>query len=476
MPPRVALLLCFGLIVWLFHLDRRRYGRTSPALWLPLIWLFIIASRPFSTWFGVAPGEDPLEGSPLDRLFFFSLILASVAVLMKRNLDWPTLMKKNQWLVIFFIYLAVSVLWSDYPFVAFKRWIKDVGNIFMVLVILTDTDPLRAVKVVWSRCCYLVIPLSVVLVKYFPNFGSYYDMWSGQPSYCGVTMNKNELGMVLFACGLSLILILLELRSRKNSTRLDYCIFLGLSALAVWLLRKAQSSTAIGCMVLAAFIFFGLRFAAIRRKVATLGTWSVIVVALLLLLNWMFNLVELVTGLLGRDMTFTGRTEIWRRVLEEDINPLVGAGYNSFWTGERVAHVSRGYVGFGINEAHNAFLNSYLNTGWIGIFFLVAVLLAGGSRIKRHAITGETFGAFRLTCLLASLLYGMTEAIFNGLSPLWFLLLLIIIEPVSVRHLRSPFTNRSKNSSPSRPAPAPHLVRFCNLIWENHFSKYRSAC
>src|SRR5678815_2745672 len=175
MPPRVALLLCFGLIVWLFHLDRRRYGRTSLALWLPLIWLFIIASRPFSTWFGVESGEDPLEGSPLDRLFFFSLILASVAVLMKRNLDWSGLMKKNQWLVVFFIYLALSILWSDYPFVALKRWIKDVGNIFMVLVILTDADPLRAVKVVWSRCCYLVIPLSVVLVKYFPNFGSYYD-------------------------------------------------------------------------------------------------------------------------------------------------------------------------------------------------------------------------------------------------------------------------------------------------------------
>src|SRR5678815_2036000 len=116
-----------------------------------------------------------------------------------------------------------------------------------------------------------------------------------------------------------------------------------------------------------------------------------------------------------------------------------------------MAQISKGYVGIGINEAHNAFLNSYLNTGWIGIFLLIAVLLAAGSRIKRHAMTGEPFGAFRLTCLLVSILYGTTEAIFNGLSPLWFLLLLIIIEPGSFRHLRSPFTNRSKTSSQARP-------------------------
>jgi len=464
MPPRVALLLYFGLVAWLFYRDRRLYGRTSLALWLPVIWLFIIASRPISTWFGVAPGEDPLEGSPLDRLFFLSLIAVSATVLVQRNLDWPGIVRNNGWLVIFFLYLAISISWSDFPFVAFKRWIKDVGNVFMVLVVLTDANPLRAVRIVWSRCCYLVIPLSVVLIKYFPNFGSYYDAFTGRPYYCGVTTDKNMLGMTLFACGLSLVFILFDLSSRKNSKRLDYCIFLVLIALVVWLLHKAQSSTAIGCMIFSALVFFGLRFATIRRKIATLGTWSVVIVAFLLILNWMFNLAELGTGLLGRDMTLSGRTEIWRRVLLEDINPLVGAGYNSFWLGDRIAHVSAGYVGGGINEAHNAFIQTYLNGGWIGLLLLIALLLSAGSRIKRHAMTGEPFGAFRLTCFLASIPYGMTEAIYNGLSPIWFLLLLIIVEPLSLRRFQSQFANRSKTSGPMRPVQTPHLVRFCNVM------------
>jgi hypothetical protein len=71
--------------------------------------------------------------------------------------------------------------------VAIKRWIKDLGNVIMVLVVVSDQNPIAAVRFLFARCCYLLLPLSVTFIKYFPDLGRYYDTWSGAAIYCGVT-------------------------------------------------------------------------------------------------------------------------------------------------------------------------------------------------------------------------------------------------------------------------------------------------
>ena len=65
----------------------------------------------------------------------------------------------------------VSLLWSDFPDVAFKRWTKALGDLVMVLVVLSDREPISAVKRLFSRTEFLLIPLSVLLIKYYPTLG-----------------------------------------------------------------------------------------------------------------------------------------------------------------------------------------------------------------------------------------------------------------------------------------------------------------
>src|SRR6185312_3417531 len=130
MPPVVAIAAFAALIAWLFYLDRDRSvdadGRTSPALWLAIIWIAIGASRMLSQWFsGISTGPtnevDYLEGSAIDRVFLSGMLAASLAVLAFRSKRLGPLLKANGPLVVFFLYCAMSVFWSDYPFVAFKR-------------------------------------------------------------------------------------------------------------------------------------------------------------------------------------------------------------------------------------------------------------------------------------------------------------------------------------------------------------------
>lgn len=432
MPQNVAALGCVLFILWLFKRDANR-RKVSFALWIPLTWAFIIASKPISVWLGLGSatsgGEGYVEGSPFDRMFFLVLIVAGWGVLARRNINWSTFFRCNRWLWIYFAYLGISALWSDFPFVSFKRWLKDAGNIIMALVVLTEEQPLEAIKGLLVRCVYLLIPMSVLLVKYYPELGRYYDNWTYKPYFCGVSTDKNLLGMSLYVCALSLMWLLFDWRSSKPGSRekLEWYTLLFLAITTFWLLIKARSSTALGCTILGCLILAGTRFPAIRRKARLLGAYSLGMTIVLLLLHVTLNLGGVLAQVMGRDLTFTGRTDIWTMLLQEPVNPLFGEGFYSFWMGDRVERLSAKYF-YQLNEAHNGYLETYLNSGLIGLTLLVILLVSACNRIQQRVVAGSVLGAVQLAFLLGIIVYNFTEAAFDRLDLPWFVLLLLIVE------------------------------------------------
>ena len=81
MNPSLASLVYACGIAGLFYLDRDKSVRTSKALWLPVLYLWILGSRPVSVWLGVGPATGTnaqLDGSPVDRAFFAALLIAAI--------------------------------------------------------------------------------------------------------------------------------------------------------------------------------------------------------------------------------------------------------------------------------------------------------------------------------------------------------------------------------------------------------------
>ena len=95
--------------------------------------------------------------------------------------------------------------WAEASGVSFKRWFKDFGNIVVALVILTEVDPPRALRAVFLRCAYLLLPLSIVYIRYFPDLGRRYNIHSGDMEAIGVTFQKNSLGALVLICSLVII-------------------------------------------------------------------------------------------------------------------------------------------------------------------------------------------------------------------------------------------------------------------------------
>ena len=43
--------------------------------------------------------------------------------------------------MVFLSFALMSFCWSDFPFVAFKRWFRDLGNYLVILVVLVRSAP-----------------------------------------------------------------------------------------------------------------------------------------------------------------------------------------------------------------------------------------------------------------------------------------------------------------------------------------------
>lgn len=443
MTTQIATAFYALVIVGLFFLDRDSTAKPSPALWIPSAWLLIIGSRPVSAWFESGPTiamkDQYAEGSTLDALVYGVLIVAGVVVLLQRHRRVQAFLRVNAPLVIFLSYCAASVAWSDYPFVAFKRWIKSVGDIVMVLIVLTDSNSISAIKSLWPRVGFILLPLSVLFIKYYPDLGRSYNPWTWEPMFSGVTTFKNLLGMtcLVFALG-SLWRFLDAYSNRQDTYRTRHLIAHGaLIAMAMWLFWAANSMTSLSCFLMAGGVMIGASWNWVAKRV-----WAVHAMVLLVICLSLFALFFDVGGglvqSLGRDPTLTGRTTIWNIVRTISDSPLVGTGFESFWMGERLERAQQ-LIGQDIQEAHNGYLELYLNLGWIGVGLLSVLIATGYRQVIAMLRRDPLLGRLRLAFFVAAVTYSLTEAGFRIMNPLWigFLLAVIAVPKVSVSKKRA---------------------------------------
>jgi exopolysaccharide production protein ExoQ len=114
-------------------------------------------------------------------------------------------------------------------------------------------------------------------------------------------------------------------------------------------------------------------------------------------------------------------------VLGLKTNPWIGTGFESFWLGPRLEFMRNALPNFPINEAHNGYLEVYLNLGWAGLCFVVVLLITGYTRIISGIRLDPEKGCLFMGFLLCSLFYCFSEAGFRIMTVSWFFLLLVII-------------------------------------------------
>lgn len=442
MSARIATLVAVLFIYWLFKLDRDAKEHPSKALWIPIIWLLVGGSRNLGQWLALQgpsdQGERYQEGSPVDRAFLATLMAFGLVVLFTRGRKVVELLRANPPVVIFLLYCAVSCVWSDFPDVAFKRWFRAIGDLIMVLVILTDLDWLTALKRIMARTGFLLLPLSVLLIRYYPDLGRGYSIGGGPPFWTGVTTDKNGLGMICLIFGLGGVWRFIEAcKARENPNRKRHMLARGILVLiTLWLLWESNSMTSISCFSMAIGIMFAVdQWPAARKPavVSLLAAGAIGLASFALFSGGGGGLLQA----LGRNPTLTGRTEVWKVLIPFAQSPLVGSGYESFWLGSRLEQIGN-LTSVGINEAHNGYLEIYLNLGWVGIILLALLIVTGYRKVLLAVRQDTVAGKIRVAYFVLALIYNFTEAAFKMQSPVWILFLVAIMAPPSAALLASP--------------------------------------
>jgi O-antigen ligase len=329
-------------------------------------------------------------------------------------------------LLLFFFFAGISVLWSDFPAVAFKRWIKALGNLVMVLVVLTDLNRSAAVKRLLARVAFLLIPVSVLFIKYYPELGRGYHRWTWEPMYHGVATTKNGLGVICLVFGLGSVWRVLEAfhngeRPRITGPLIAHGVVL---AMALWLFWKADSVTSLNCFLIGGGLIAFMSRPGLARKQAVVH----LLVGAVVFFTLSVLFLGVGTGLLdamGRDTTLTGRTELWAHILQIKVNPWFGVGFESFWLGDRAKHFWELYD-WRPNQAHNGYLEVFLNLGSIGVVLLSFAMAWGYRNVVGSLRRDPELGRLRLAFFVVAVLYNLTEAAFKVMHPVWITFLLAI--------------------------------------------------
>jgi len=287
-------------------------------------------------------------------------------------------------------------------------------------MIQSERSPLEALESIFRRCAYVLIPFSLLLIKYFQHFGIHYDRQSGQQMWIGVSGQKNGLAILCAISAFTLIWatyrkwesgVLLKSRSQ---TFADVLVI----GIAFFLLRGpggAYSATSIAVLII------GMSFLLILYRKKNLARWmaahlKAVVLALpLLYLVFSATVLPTVFSILGRDETLTGRTQIWDLALDiASANPLLGFGYGSFWGLETEISST-----FGVKQAHNGYIGVYVEVGIVGILVLFLFLMEFCGKVKRGINHTFEWSVFGICFLLMVLLWNYSEDTFFKTSLLW---------------------------------------------------------
>jgi exopolysaccharide production protein ExoQ len=439
MPPAIASAIFAVGIFGLFILDRDREAKTSKALWIPVLWLLINGSRPVSMWLQLStPMDTPdqyLDGSPFDRVVYLVLLIAGLIVLVRRGRKVGTLLRANAPIIIFFLFCFASIFWSDYTFVAFKRWSKAIGDVVMVLIVFTDLDPEAALKRLLTRVAYVLLPMSVLFIKYYPELGRSFNQWTWTNMYSGVSTTKNGLGTICLIFGLLPVWRFFAVyRDKEDTHRMrKLTAYTAVIAMVLWLFWTANSMTSFACFVMASGLIMATNLRGFDGK-PWVAHFIIAMMISLSLFALFFDSGGNLVGTLGRDTTMTGRTGIWKAVLSVSGNPWYGTGFESFWLGERLQRVWD-MTEKGIQEAHDGYLEVYLNLGWIGVGLLALLIATGYRNVMAVFRRDPNAGRIRLAFFAVVVVYNFTEAGFRMMGPVWIAFLLatmaIPIAPVS---------------------------------------------
>jgi O-antigen ligase len=353
---------------------------------------------------------------------WLSLLAFGLVVVMSRSRRALRLLKATNPFFLAFVSLClVSVFWSIEPGVTLRRCLRLVtvtaDATAFVLLARSVTNFQSVIRPILTT--FLIG--SVIFVIAAPKLGiEQLNQAELIGAWRGLASQKNVLGAVAAVA----VLLWLHAALSKESALWKSLPGLAISALC---LIKSRSSTSLMATVFASGLMLMLirSPSSLRRYVPYITTAYACLLllyslAVLDLIPGSGTLLAPITTLVGKDLTFSGRTAIWD-VIRENIalHPFLGGGYGAYWTGlpnsPSMEMLRRLY--FYPTESHNGYIDVYNDLGLVGEICLVGFVITYVRQGITIYKTSRSQGALYLSLLFQQMIGNLSEARwFNALN------------------------------------------------------------
>jgi exopolysaccharide production protein ExoQ len=316
-------------------------------------------------------------------------------------------------LLAFVALAGLSLIWSQYPAGTALGFVSTVVTIISGLalaVTFTREELLRALgtalRIILAGSLVFELFVSLVirapLLPFWMDYSSYGDklpkllFWSRDlilegGKIQGLVGNSSLLGFVSL---LALIIFSLQVAAHTVSRRWG-ALWIALALAMIWLTRSATITIAIVVLISVVAAVILLRLARSRRqRLGVYGLMALVVVSIpVIILSFGGRILEL----LGKSDTLTGRAGIWEAVINlAQQHPVIGWGWVSYWI-PWIEPFDNLVVRGGVVQlhAHNAWLDMWMQLGFVGLAIFGALVLGTLLRSWSLAVDRQHLGVNR---------------------------------------------------------------------------------
>lgn len=389
-----------------------------------LRWLLAIALT-----ISIVPLLSVLYNKPL----IWSVLPLFGAALLARfgNTAMLVLRAVDPWIWALLTYTVVSITWSPEPVISAKRVLQELGIVLICIALLARGYSSSWLTTTMRSVATFLVLASIVVCVVLPRFDINVGIQGS--NWLGILDSKNQLGRLCLLC---VVCWVFTVRTDASPVAWRLVVIV----LATVTLPFTNNATSIGVLagVLLLFVFVH------TAKRGWAPVWFVALIAMLTIGHTLavtfgyptpLEALEQATGLVGRDTTLTGRTDLWTYMSNEIMKqPWLGTGYGAAWLG------AYGGVDGGIafegswdpTQGHSSYIDILLNTGVVGLALWGMVLFSHGRRLLALSRIEPDLANFHIALLFCILACSFFSSLFyRGPTSPWGIILWVSLIEVS---------------------------------------------
>lgn len=379
--------------------------------------------------------------SPMARFIWYPVYLLVLALSLPKLLEIIRLATFSPLIILCVLFCGLSMFWSIDPPTTFRRAIALLLTSYIGLTLAAWFSWGRLVQII--AIAFMIIGfITIALAVLDPGRAIMQQIHVG--AWRGPFAEKNQLGGMMTK-GLIAAICAFALRPKRAWLYLPIAIL----CFGLVLLSTSKTALLISLLSIGVFIFLKLYRTNPVTRIPLLFT-LVMSTGFLAVALAMFP--EVMFGLIGKDPSLTGRTDIWA-LLGEAIQQKfwLGYGYGVFWDDPLgPSYIVRQVLEWGVPTAHNGWIEIWLSAG-IGIVLLFAlqiVLTLGFAAYNVRCGGRETYWVVLM--VLSYIGFSMSEsAILHQNSLSWILFVATCAKLFTLQHDFRPLRDENLSSTQS---------------------------